>query len=60
MQIVLCSIFTLIAINYNFLFFCIAGDTWRFCVAMPNFLVTAKNTTGTGWPSVATAGTSMG
>ena len=63
-QIVFSSIITLIAINYSFLFpcffFCIAGGTWRFCVATSHFLVPAKNTTGPGWPSVTTAGTSMG
>ena len=60
-QIVFFSIITLIAINYSFLFpffFCIAGGTWRFCVATSHFLMTARNTTGPGWPSVATAGTS--
>ena len=60
-QIVFSSIITLIAINYSFLFpffFCIAGGTWRFCVATSHFLMTARNTTGPGWPSVATAGTS--
>ena len=63
MQIVFCSIITLIAINYSlfFVFFvCIAGGTWRFCVAVSNFLVTAKNMTGPGWLSVATAGASVG
>ena len=62
------SVITLIAINYSFIFpsffifyfFCIAGGTLRFCVAISHFLVTAKNTAGPGWPSVATAGTSMG
>ena len=62
------QIITLIAINYSFLFpfyfyffvFCIAGGTWRFCVATSHFLVIARNTTGPGWPSVATAGTNMG
>ena len=58
-QIVFCSIITLIAINYGF-FLCIAGGTWRLCLAMSNFLMTAKNTSGPGWSSVATAGTSMG
>ena len=64
-QIVFSSIITLIAINYSFLFpffffFCIAGGTWRFCVATSHFLVAGRNTVGPGWPSVATAGTSMG
>ena len=59
MQIVFCSIITLLAINYRF-FAKQVVYTWRFCVAMSNFLVTAKNTTGPGWSSVATAGTSMG
>ena len=62
-QIVFSSIITLIAINYSFLFpcffFCIAGGTWRFCVATSHFLVTGKNTTSPGSPSVATAGTSI-
>ena len=57
MQIVFCSIITLIAINYSFFF--IAGGTWRFYVAMSNFFVIAKNITGPGWSSVATAGASM-
>ena len=32
---------------------------YQICVAMSHFLVTAKNTVGPGWPSVATASTSM-
>ena len=59
MQIVFCSKITLIVINYIF-FGCITGGTWMLCVAMSNFLMTAKNTTGPGWSSVANAGTSMG
>ena len=61
-QIVFCSIITLTAINCSFLFFffLIAHGTWRYSVAMSNFFVPAKNTSGPGWSSVATAGTSMG
>ena len=72
-QIAFSSINILIAINCSFLFcsffiylliyllvFCIAGGTWRFCMATSHFLLTAKKPTGPGWSSVATAGTSMG
>ena len=59
MQIVFCSIITLIVINYVS-FGCITGGTWTLCVAMSNFLMTPKNTAGPGWSSVANAGTSMG
>ena len=38
--------------------FCIVGASRRVCVTI--FLVTAKNTIGSGWSSTATAGTSIG
>ena len=45
---------------YIYTYIYIYIHSWRFCVVTSHFLVTAKNTTGPGWSSVATAGTNMG